>query len=304
LAESAEARPSKPRPEPAGGRLSRRVLAAVVFLPAFVWITLRGGIPYLVFVEAVLLLGTREILDLLDRLGLRARRECVFPAVLLMPLALARGVGGLALLLGAAAVVALVGALAARARPLGRVLAASLLALAYPGLFGAFLSALRGGTATIPPDLSGFPVPFGAGAVFLLFLATWGCDTAAFFVGRAVGRRPLAPALSPRKTWEGAAGGLAAALAAGALAGPALVPYLSRPEGLLVGGVLGVLGQIGDLVESGIKRAADVKDASNAIPGHGGVLDRFDGILVNAPVLYSLLVILSGAGPAFAAMLE
>ncbi len=275
-----------------------------MFLPAFLWITRRGGTPFLVFVEAVLLLGARETVDLLGRLGFRARRESVYPAILLMPLALARGARALVLLVAAAAAVALVGALVARARPLGRSIAASLLVIAYPGLFGAFLYGLRGSAAAVPEDLGGFPLPFGAGAVYLLFLATWGCDTAAFFVGRAFGRRPLAPSLSPRKTWEGAAGGLAAAVAAGAFAGPALVPFLSRAEGLLVGALLGVLGQVGDLAESALKRAAAVKDASSAIPGHGGVLDRFDGILVNAPVLYSLLIVLSGAVPVLGTMLE
>ncbi len=304
MAESAEAPRSRPRPEPAPGRLSHRVLAAVLFLPAFVWITRLGGTPFLAFVEAVLLLGGREAVDLLGRLGFRARREAVYPALLLMPVALARGARALVALVAAAAAVALVGALVARARPIGRSLAASLLVIAYPGLFGAFLYGLRGGAGAAPADLAGFPLPFGAGAVFLLFLATWGCATAAYVVGRAVGRRPLAPSLSPRKTWEGAAGGLAAAIAAGAFAGPALVPLLSRAEGLLVGALLGVLGQVGDLAESALKRAAAVKDASRAIPGHGGVLDRFDGILVNAPVLYSLLLVLSGAVPLFAAMVE
>jgi phosphatidate cytidylyltransferase len=280
------------------------VLSAVVFLPVFLWVTARGGVPFLIFVEAVLVLGTLEMAALLDRLGLHARRESVLPAVLLLPFALERGTKTLLALVAASAALALAAALLSRARPVERVVAASLAVTLYPGLFAAMIYGLRVGVPAVEP-LPGAPlVPFGAGAVFLLFLTTWGCDTAAYFTGRAVGRHALAPVVSPSKTWEGAAGGLAAALLVGWAAAVELVPGISRAQGLLIGGALGIVGQFGDLAESALKRAAAVKDASHAIPGHGGVLDRFDAIFVNAPLLYSLLVLLSGAVPDLFGMLR
>ncbi len=266
----------------AGGALAWRVIASALFLPAFVWVTRRGGAPFLVFVEVIVALGAREALALGARLGLRGRAAIVYPAALLLPIAAARG-GVLALLvIAAAAGAALFECVAAPARrPAAPALAGVLIPLVYPGLFAAFLWELRHGGGSS-----------GAGAIFLLFLVTWSCDTFAYFGGRAFGRRPLAPSVSPKKTWEGAIVGFVAACAAGAAGGPALVMDLSRAEGLLVGALLGVAGQLGDLAESLLKREAGVKDSSRTIPGHGGILDRFDSILVNAPLLYALLLVL------------
>jgi phosphatidate cytidylyltransferase len=153
----------------------------------------------------------------------------------------------------------------------------ALAAAAYPGVLAGTLWLLRAG---------------GAGVVFFLFLATWACDTTAYFTGRAFGRTPLAPTLSPKKTREGAVAGLVAAAIAGWLAAGWLGPQRSSGEGLAVGAILGVVGQAGDLFESLLKRSAGVKDSSTLIPGHGGVLDRFDSVLANAPVLLFLLFLL------------
>ena len=122
--------------------------------------------------------------------------------------------------------------------------------------------------------------------VLLLLLVTFATDTGAYFVGRAVGRTPLAPAISPAKTREGAAGGLLCAVAACM----ALDEILGLPatwwQAALLGGALGIVGQLGDLVESRLKRIADVKDSGRLMPGHGGLLDRLDSILLNLIVLY------------------
>jgi phosphatidate cytidylyltransferase len=138
----------------------------------------------------------------------------------------------------------------------------------------------------------------GKEALLFLFAIVWANDIAAYYVGRAVGFRKLAPSISPGKTIEGAFGGLAA----GCVAGLALAIWL-KPGGMSLGLafaaalVLGVLAQVGDLFESFFKRAAARKDSGTAIPGHGGFLDRIDGLLLSAPPFYYFLRWIA-AGPA------
>jgi phosphatidate cytidylyltransferase len=124
----------------------------------------------------------------------------------------------------------------------------------------------------------------------LPFFLAWSCDTAAYGVGRAFGRRKLAPTLSPKKSVEGAMGGLAASIAAGLIARLWFAPYLTLLDALLLGALVGFFAQVGDLVESLLKRDAATKDSSGLIPGHGGALDRFDSLLFAAPIVYYYLV--------------
>lgn len=124
------------------------------------------------------------------------------------------------------------------------------------------------------------------GAMFLLtlFFCTWCCDVAAYFTGSHFGKTPLCSQVSPHKTWEGFAGGAAASFMCGGLL--ALIFSFPPLPLLLLGLLCGVAGQLSDLGESVLKREAGVKDTGNLIPGHGGVLDRFDSILVNATLAF------------------
>ena len=141
----------------------------------------------------------------------------------------------------------------------------------------------------------------GPGIVTMLIAMVAMSDTGAYFTGRAIGKHKLAPLTSPKKTWEGAVGGLVAAMLTG------VAVYWFRAEDsfsdlpdypllwfLATGAVLSVVSQIGDLVESMLKRDAGIKDSGNIFPGHGGVLDRCDGILFAAPALYYLLQLEQG----------
>ena len=121
----------------------------------------------------------------------------------------------------------------------------------------------------------------------LAFLVTFATDTSAYAVGRAVGRRKLAPSISPGKTWEGAVGGLVGAAAAAV----ALVALLSDVESRLLPAIalglgIGIVAQAGDLLESKVKRMADAKDSGRLIPGHGGLLDRLDSLVPVFPLVY------------------
>lgn len=152
------------------------------------------------------------------------------------------------------------------------------LSLLYPATLLSFLVLLR--------------ERWGGEALFLLLLLVWTFDTLSYFGGRLWGRRPLAPAVSPKKTWEGAFAGLAAALALGWVLGP--WAWLSRAEGLLLAGLTSFLSLAGDLWESSLKREAGAKDSGDLLPGHGGVLDRFDSLAFAALGAYYFFVLASG----------
>lgn len=126
----------------------------------------------------------------------------------------------------------------------------------------------------------------GALLVFFVLLVTWAGDAAAYYVGKTWGTRPLAPRLSPKKTVEGFLGGLIVAPLVAWVAHLWFLPAVGLIECLILGVLFTVLGLVGDLSESALKRHAGVKDSGSLIPGHGGILDRVDSLLLNAPVFY------------------
>lgn len=131
-----------------------------------------------------------------------------------------------------------------------------------------------------------------AGLVFLLLAIVWGGDTGAYFGGRFFGRRKLSPQKSPKKTWEGAIAGMVTSVIAALLIEVYTGPVLGSAGAAVAAALLcGSLGQMGDLVESVIKRFARVKDSGAMFPGHGGFLDRVDGLLVAAPGLWLLFTL-------------
>jgi phosphatidate cytidylyltransferase len=137
---------------------------------------------------------------------------------------------------------------------------------------------------------------WGVYEVWLIFIAAWGCDTGAYAAGMTMGKHKLAPVLSPNKTIEGAIGGTALATLLGAAYGLILYHIGIMEQNFVLGYaaitfICSIFAQIGDLSASAIKRQKDVKDYGNIIPGHGGVLDRFDSIIFAAPVAFAILLI-------------
>ena len=131
--------------------------------------------------------------------------------------------------------------------------------------------------------------PDGRQLVYFVALTTWAGDTGAYYVGSRLGRRLLAPRISPKKTVEGALGGIAATVLVAGLGSQGIWPRLPFVTALWVGAVVAAIGMLGDLAESAIKRAAGVKDSGTIIPGHGGVLDRLDSVIFSCPALYALI---------------
>ena len=130
----------------------------------------------------------------------------------------------------------------------------------------------------------------GAKLLFCIFASIWVCDSAAYFTGRAIGKHKFAEKVSPKKTWEGAIGGLIGALIVG-ICFYYFDAFSKSYIYILIALISGTIGQYGDLVESLIKRDVGVKDSSNLIPGHGGILDRIDSLIAVAPCFLLTLVI-------------
>ena len=129
--------------------------------------------------------------------------------------------------------------------------------------------------------------------VWLIFICSWGCDTMAYVAGRLFGRHKMAPVLSPKKTIEGAVGGVAGAALLGAIYAAAIGRFLASGGSrvltfALISAVGALVSMTGDLAASAIKRNKDIKDYGNLIPGHGGILDRFDSVIITAPIIYIL----------------
>ena len=133
----------------------------------------------------------------------------------------------------------------------------------------------------------------GLFSLWLIFLCSWGCDTCAYCVGMLFGKRKLAPVLSPKKSIEGAIGGVVGAAVLGAIYGAVVNNYMVMENAPLYFAIIcavgAVISQFGDLVASGIKRQHGIKDYGKLIPGHGGILDRFDSVIFTAPLIYALL---------------
>lgn len=249
--------------------LQQRVVSGVVLAAIVLALTYVGGLPFRLLCAAIAAAMFYEWSAMsvdARNAGARVVAGAGLAAVLM---ALVGGLSAAAILaiLGAAVIIALLHGFFVRS---GYWSAAG---LAYAGLSGLSLAMLRGDGRE------------GLTAILFLFAVVWATDILAYFVGRTVGGPKLAPAISPGKTWSGAIGGAVAGVTAGgALAHAA---GLGAIGGLvLVALLLSVAGQIGDLFESWVKRRHHVKDSGSLIPGHGGVMDRVDGLVVAALALY------------------
>ncbi len=130
---------------------------------------------------------------------------------------------------------------------------------------------------------------WGGLTVISIFAMIWICDSAAYYAGMAMGKHKLFPRVSPNKSWEGTISGFIFSIIAAIAAKYLVLEYLTLTNALSLGIIVGTFGQLGDLVESLFKRDAGVKDSSSILPGHGGVLDRFDSLLFAAPIVYLYL---------------
>lgn len=253
--------------------LARRILSAAVFIPAFLW--LLYGAPaalFSVFVIFLSGLAQREFTRMFERDGAR-----VYPW-----LGLLAGLGVTAsfeveeavpYVLTLVVLALLSAPIVTGQAPAWGPAALTLMGVCYVNWLLGYAIWLRG-------------LPEGAAWIVFLLAVTWLGETAAYLVGSRIGRYPLAPTISPRKTIEGAVAQVVISVVAGGLVFWGLFPARSVLPGLFGGLLLGLVGQCGDLAESVLKRSAHTKDTGGIIPGHGGLLDRLDSLLFNTPTLF------------------
>ena len=254
---------------------TRIIVALIGIPPVLAAVFLAGPATFGAIVLALALLSLHEYLRLcaVEPLITVAVLACAVPVLIAVPVGGASGVGAAAMLVLALTSLWRVKDPARRFRGL----AEGVLGLSYIGYAMGCLWLLRMETAQ------------GAAWLFLVLAATWAGDSAAFFIGSRFGRRRFSPNLSPNKTWAGAVGGLAGSLAGGLLSLPLFAGEASAGFIALTSLAVGLSGQLGDLFESLWKRANGVKDSGNLIPGHGGILDRIDSLLIGIPVGYHIV---------------
>ena len=269
----------------ANRNLLSRVLSAAVLLPVVLWLAWRGGLPFAVLIAVATAVAAFEVNGLPwaprpeevpkapgGPLSLSMVASVVVAG--LLPLLSEVPLFGLnaAGLIAALVIVSLFDALffeLSLERAPTRV-GLAVLGAAWPGLLLAYLVPLR-------------QLPHGGGWILLALTVTWANDTGGYFAGRFLGRHKLFPRVSPNKTWEGFAGGMAASIAGALVVQQLFIPELPVWAAVIVGGGAGLLGPVGDLSESMLKRAFGAKDSGRLLPGHGGMLDRIDALFFNAP---------------------
>ena len=265
--------------------LGLRFLSGVVFVPIFCLLTWHGAWAFVGFVLLFVGLGLDEFYKLLAAKGERPYRLLGIATglVLVLTAYVQLGIHDRAFLSLVLLLTMAIELIRHDNRGAVHAIGGTLFGIFYVAWLGSHLVYLRE-----LPRLAGIDYAAGARWVLFLFLCTWGNDAAAYLAGRFFGRHPLLPRVSPKKSVEGAIGGILAGTLAGFLAAPVLLAPIPARWGILLGLLAAASGQIGDLVESLLKRDAERKDSAAAmvIPGHGGVLDRFDSILFAVPAVY------------------
>ena len=305
--------------------LMSRVLVAIVAIPVIVYVSYRGGALFFLFVTAISFLALREFFSLAEAKGTSPQKQLAVLAVLcinlsffherlqffILPYFVDNGTGisllsKLQLLLVVIASFIILSLMVELFRNKGSAMSNvgyTFLGVMYIGMCGGTLIGIR--------ELYGIEFPYwllqrtigsnagfsdifvhsvtyvwGGLTIISVLVSIWMCDTAAYFGGKAMGKHKLFPRVSPHKTWEGTMWGFVAAVGTMIVAQKFFLPYLELHQAVMIGTIIGSFGQVGDLVESLMKRDAGVKDSSTIIPGHGGVLDRFDSLLFVSPILY------------------
>jgi phosphatidate cytidylyltransferase len=290
-----------------------RVVTAVAAIPVVLAAIWFGGWAFMLFVMAISAGALMEYYWIAEKKGLHPQKLIGVLAGLALVLAFAHGphapIGGgqdlflihyrrLATVVGGLMLLTLPAMIIEMYRQRGSSmlnLAATLSGVLYVSLSLAALVGIReffsgvASSAAITEEAD----HVGAYMVAAVVVSIWICDSGAYYCGRAFGRHKLFERISPKKTWEGAIGGAVAAV--GAMVGFRfwLLPQLELANAVAIGLIVGVFGQLGDLAESQLKRDAGVKDSSQLIPGHGGLLDRFDSLIFVAPLVYLYMVIAS-----------
>jgi phosphatidate cytidylyltransferase len=265
------------------GSTAKRVLASIVFLPCLLIIARRGGFYYLALIDIMILIGLWEFYKMMEAKGLRPYKTLGILSGLALSwyIFFRQGIYANFFLS-----IVFMGIMALELVRKEKGLAVyhtsvTIFGVFYVAWFGSHLILLRE-----LPHMKGLDYSYGFSFVVVAFVLTWCYDTGAYFIGSRIGRTRIFRSISAQKTLEGVFGGIAFSFAGILITRFAIASYLSLLQCVILAVGASVIGQVGDLVESMIKRDVKIKDASSTIPGHGGVLDRFDSLLFTAPLIY------------------
>lgn len=269
-------------------RMFKRIITSAVGIPlAFILILYPGGVPFAAAMCVVTVLGVLEFYGGVRKVGARPVEWAGVAASALFVVSMRTfqhgKIGAVlpALLTGLIVVSLMVELIRKKRSPVVNV-GATVFGAVYVGWLLSHVVVLRSLPGSL--DIWGQHVQAGAAFVLYIFLCTWASDSGAYFVGRSYGRTKYAPKLSPNKTVEGSIAAVVCTVLASAIFG--WVIHLPYGHALTLGIIFGIVAQIGDLSESAIKRELGIKDFGVIVPGHGGVLDRFDSMLFTGPAAY------------------
>ncbi len=255
--------------------LTKRLSTALLGVPLLVFLLYWGGVPFILLVQAVGLAALYEYKMLWSARGIIFTDRIMY-------------LSGIALIA--------TGLLPESLLPMGIVFLTAVISFVWQGFSGTWNRSenlLSIGLVVLGLVYISWPLSLllplrqeSLSLVLFLLALAFGSDTAAYFIGINFGRHRLAPAISPKKSWEGALGALIFTGVLGAIWGSVVNPSFSYFEGFVFGLIASAFGQVGDLIESMLKRHCGVKDSGKLLPGHGGILDRIDSLLLIIPVIY------------------
>jgi phosphatidate cytidylyltransferase len=265
----------------------KRILTAAVALPILLYSIWSQSVYFFVALTGIaVLLALSEFYGLASRAGCKPQIVFGYAAALMVIAAFVFQEPMLTVAVIAALALAVLAAEVFRPANMQESMA-SVSATVFGVIYVALLAGCLVGVRVMPDITTETVVPHLASKLLTMFFAiVIMTDTGAYYVGRSIGRHKLAPRVSPGKTIEGAVGGFVMAVVTGFVCKLTFFTEIPTAHAVAIGAAIGVIGQIGDLAESLLKRGANVKDSGTLLPGHGGMLDRVDSILFSAPLLY------------------
>jgi len=266
------------------GNTAVRIIVSVIAIPLILLVSYLGGISFLIFVTGIALLAFHEFSGIAEHKNASVNLIIGFIGITSILISVfLKWQDVKPIMLAIVIILSLFELFRNKASAILNI-STTLFGIFYIGVFAATIIDIR--------ELYQDEYVRGGYLIIAIFASIWICDSAAFFVGSAIGKHKLFPRVSPKKSWEGAIAGFIFSILAFIAAKYIVLDFISLPDAFALGFIVGTVGQAGDLVESLLKRDAGVKDSSVLIPGHGGIFDRFDSLLLTAPAVYLYFYIL------------
>ncbi len=265
--------------------LKKRIAVGIIGIPIFCLIVLIGKIPFLILVNIIMVISLWEFYNLAEKEGFFPSKMVGVVAILLITWGFYLRIGNLVgYLFVLIFILMMIELFKGKAHALVNI-SITVLGILYISLLSSFVLIRE------IPEIVDKSYYVGGWLILLIFFTIWICDTAAYLLGSSIGKRKLYSRISPNKTWEGAISGFLIGMCAVIGLNKLFHLKLLLVDSLMIGFIVGTVGQLSDLIESMFKRDVGVKDSSSFLPGHGGVLDRFDSPLFVGPVVYFYLMI-------------